>query len=174
MKGQLTTGIGANAISLRDGAGALFRRRALVLFIFLIVVVGTAIVTFLLPNRYESRTTILVKNQLVDVAITAQQPGGEGQRHFNHLCVKFARTLGLRVAEARRALLGKTSEAESSNRRYGFLQRQSRRIRISITTSRTAANGLSTEQQSGGAEPAEGLDLAKDRGGEIKDARKRN
>ena len=76
MKGQLTTGIGANAISLRDGAGALFRRRALVLFIFLIVVVGTAIVTFLLPNRYESRTKILVKNQRVDVAITAEQTGG--------------------------------------------------------------------------------------------------
>ena len=53
MKGQLTTGIGANAISLRDGAGALFRRRALVLAIFLIVVVGTAIVTFLLPNNLE-------------------------------------------------------------------------------------------------------------------------
>src|SRR5256884_9819904 len=76
MKGQLTTGIGANAISLRDGAGALFRRRALVLFIFLIVVVGTAIVTFLLPNKYESRTKILVKNQRVDVAITAEQTGG--------------------------------------------------------------------------------------------------
>src|SRR5437870_926115 len=76
MKGQLTTGIGANAISLRDGAGALFRRRALVLSIFLIVVVGTAIVTFLLPNKYESRTKILVKNQRVDVAITAEQTGG--------------------------------------------------------------------------------------------------
>src|SRR5438477_12791090 len=76
MKGQLTTGIGANAISLRDGAGALFRRRTLVLSIFLIVVVGTAIVTFLLPNKDESRTKILVKNQRVDVAITAEQTGG--------------------------------------------------------------------------------------------------
>jgi len=70
MKGQLTTGIGANAISLRDGAGALFRRRALVLSIFLIVIAGTAIVTFLLPNKYESRTKILVKNQRADVVIT--------------------------------------------------------------------------------------------------------
>src|SRR2546429_9467406 len=76
MKGQLTTGIGANAISLRDGAGALFRRRALVLSIFLIVVVGTAIVTFLLPNKYESRTKILVKNQRADVVITPEQTGG--------------------------------------------------------------------------------------------------
>ena len=76
MKGQLTTGIGANAISLRDGAGALFRRRALVLSIFLIVIAGTAIVTFLLPNKYESRTKILVKNQRADVVITPEQTGG--------------------------------------------------------------------------------------------------
>src|SRR5205823_1294543 len=52
--------------------------------------------------------------------------------------------------------------------------RQSRRIRISIATGRATANGFSTKQQSGGAEPAEGLDLAKDRGSEIEDARKRN
>src|SRR6266568_5575808 len=89
--------------------------------------------------------------------------GTEGQRHFNHLRVEFARTLRLRVAEAGRALLGKASEAESSNRRYGFLQRQSRRIRNSITTGRTAADGFSTEQQSGGTEPAKGFDVAKDR-----------
>ncbi len=76
MKGQLTTGIGANPFSLRDGAGALFRRRALVLCIFLIVVVGTAIVTFLLPNKFESRMKILVKNQRADVVITPQQTGG--------------------------------------------------------------------------------------------------
>src|SRR5260370_37837800 len=77
--------------------------------------------------------------------------GTEGQRHFNHLRVKFARTLRLRVAEAGRALLGKASEAESSNRRDRFLRSQSRRIRISITSGRTAADGFSTKQQSGGA-----------------------
>src|SRR3989442_12635002 len=101
-------------------------------------------------------------------------PGAEGQRNFNHLRVKFARTLSLRVTEAWRTLPGKASEAESSNRRYGFLQRQSRRIRIAITTVRTTADRFSTKQQSGGAEPAEGFDVAKDRGSEIKDARKRD
>jgi uncharacterized protein involved in exopolysaccharide biosynthesis len=72
MRGQLTTGLGNNPISLRDGAAALFRRKALVLFTFLAVIIGTAIVTFLLPNKYESRTKILVKNQRVDVAITPE------------------------------------------------------------------------------------------------------
>jgi polysaccharide biosynthesis transport protein len=57
---------------LRDVAGALFRRKALVLIIFLTVIVGTAVVTLWLPNRYESRMKILVKNQRVDVAITPE------------------------------------------------------------------------------------------------------
>ena len=76
MKGELTTGFGSNSISLRDGASALFRRRVLVLFTFLAVVLGTAIVTYLLPNKYESRMKILVKNQRVDVAITPGATGG--------------------------------------------------------------------------------------------------
>jgi uncharacterized protein involved in exopolysaccharide biosynthesis len=76
MKGQLTTGLGGNSISLRDGAAAMFRRKGLVIFIFAAVVIGTAIVTFLLPNKYDSRMKILVKNQRVDVAITPEQTGG--------------------------------------------------------------------------------------------------
>ncbi len=72
MKGELTTGFGGNSISLRDGAGARFRRKALVLLTFLTVVLGTAVVTYLLPNKYESRMKILVKNQRVDVAITPE------------------------------------------------------------------------------------------------------
>jgi polysaccharide chain length determinant protein (PEP-CTERM system associated) len=76
MKGQLTTGFGGNSISVRDGASALFRRRGLVLFTFLAVVIGTASVTWMLPNKYESRMKILVKNQRVDVAITPQATGG--------------------------------------------------------------------------------------------------
>ncbi|HMG74418.1 MAG TPA: Wzz/FepE/Etk N-terminal domain-containing protein [Pyrinomonadaceae bacterium] len=76
MKGQLTTGFGGNSISLRDGASALFRRRGLVLFIFITVVLGTALLTWILPNKYESRMKILVKNQRVDVAITPEATSG--------------------------------------------------------------------------------------------------
>lgn len=76
MKGELTTGSGGNSITLRDGASALFRRKALVLFTFLALVLGTAIVTWLLPNKYESRMKILVKNQRVDVVITPEATGG--------------------------------------------------------------------------------------------------
>ena len=72
MKGELTTGFGSSSISLRDGAGAVFRRKSLILITFLTIIVGTAIVTFLLPNKYESRMKILVKNQRVDVAITPE------------------------------------------------------------------------------------------------------
>src|SRR6266404_5962574 len=76
MRAQLTTGFGKNAINLREGASALFRRRSLVLFIFLAVVIGAVIVTVLLPNRYESRMKILVKNQRVDIAITPEATTG--------------------------------------------------------------------------------------------------
>ena len=76
MKGELATGFGGNSISLRDGASALFRRRGLVLFIFLTVVLGTALLTWILPNKYESRMKILVKNQRVNVAITPEATSG--------------------------------------------------------------------------------------------------
>lgn len=76
MKNQLTTGLAGNSISIRDGAVAVFRRKVVVLFIFLAVVLGTAVITFLLPNKYDSRMKILVKNQRVDVAITPEQTNG--------------------------------------------------------------------------------------------------
>src|ERR1700730_17937634 len=72
MNGELTTGFNGDSISLRDGASALFRRRGLVLLIFLAVVLGTAAITWILPNKYESRMKILVKNQRLDVAITPE------------------------------------------------------------------------------------------------------
>ncbi|HEX5702343.1 MAG TPA: Wzz/FepE/Etk N-terminal domain-containing protein [Pyrinomonadaceae bacterium] len=71
MTRELTTSVGRQNISLRDGAAALFRRKGLVLLTFLTVLIGTVVVTLLLPNKYESRMKILVKNQRVDVAITA-------------------------------------------------------------------------------------------------------
>ncbi len=76
MRAQLTTGFDNNAINLREGASALFRRKSLVLFTFLAVIIGTVIVTLLLPNRYESRMKILVKNQRVDIAITPEATTG--------------------------------------------------------------------------------------------------
>src|SRR5215831_2744042 len=76
MRPQLTTGYGKNPISLRDGASAVFRRRGLVLFTFLAVLTGTILVTVMLPNRYDSRMKILVKNQRVDVAITPEATNG--------------------------------------------------------------------------------------------------
>src|SRR5262252_2643830 len=76
MRPQLTTGYSKNPISLRDGASAVFRRRGLVLVTFLTVIAGTILVTLLLPNRYDSRMKILVKNQRVDVAITPEATNG--------------------------------------------------------------------------------------------------
>src|ERR1700752_5239185 len=71
MTRELTTSVGRQNLSIRDGAAALFRRKGLVLLIFRPVLAGTVVVTLILPDRYESRIKILVQNQRVDVAITA-------------------------------------------------------------------------------------------------------
>jgi succinoglycan biosynthesis transport protein ExoP len=71
MTRELTTTVGRQNISIRDGAAALFRRKWMVLAIFLTVLLGTIAFTLILPDKYESRMKILVKNQRVDVAITA-------------------------------------------------------------------------------------------------------
>ena len=76
MNTKLTRGFDRNNLSLREGSGVLFRRKALIVTSFLIIVLATAAVTFLLPNRYESRMKILVKNMRVDVAITPGQTNG--------------------------------------------------------------------------------------------------
>src|SRR5262249_29945187 len=76
MTRQLTTGLGNSSISVRDGASALFRRRALVLFTFLAVITGTIIISLILPKRYSSRMKILVKTQRVDLAITPEATTG--------------------------------------------------------------------------------------------------
>lgn len=85
MRPQLTTAYSKNPISLRDGASAVFRRRGLVLFTFLAVVAGTILVTLLLPNRYDSRLKILVKNQRVDVAITPEATNGNAPSVVNEV-----------------------------------------------------------------------------------------
>lgn len=76
MRRQLTTGLGNNSFTVRDGASALFRRRGLVLFTFLVVVAGAIIVSLMLPNRYSARMKVLVKNQRVDLAITPEATTG--------------------------------------------------------------------------------------------------
>jgi uncharacterized protein involved in exopolysaccharide biosynthesis len=89
MTRELTTSIGRQTISIRDGAAALFRRKWMVLLIFLTVLAGTVLVTIVLPDKYESRMKILVRNQRIDVAITpgAAEPsvGSEGEVTENQI-----------------------------------------------------------------------------------------
>ena len=76
MKGQLTTGLGGNSLSLRDSAGALFRRKGLVVFIFAAVVLGTAGVAdrenhpFSTLAKPQSVTTCVNRSLLVSNSIS--------------------------------------------------------------------------------------------------------
>lgn len=63
-------------VSTRDVAGVIFRHKLLICVTFLTVVIGTAIVTFMMPNQYESRMKILVKNTRSDVPITPERTNG--------------------------------------------------------------------------------------------------
>lgn len=63
-------------VSVRDVASVLFRHKLLLCATFLAVAVGTALFTFLLPNEYESRMKILVKNTRSDVPITPERTTG--------------------------------------------------------------------------------------------------
>src|SRR5678815_4236379 len=63
-------------VSVRDIASVVFRHKLLICVTFLTVAIGTAIVTFVMPNQYESRMKILVKNTRTDVPITPERTSG--------------------------------------------------------------------------------------------------
>lgn len=63
-------------LSVRDFVGVIFRHKLLICLTFITVVAATAVITFLMPNQYESRMRILVKNTRADVPITAERTTG--------------------------------------------------------------------------------------------------
>src|SRR5436189_2500537 len=71
-------------LSVRDIVGILFRHKALICTTFLTVAIGTAVLTFLMPNEYESRMKILVKNTRSDVPITPERTTGTAGTYFEN------------------------------------------------------------------------------------------
>ena len=63
-------------VSVRDVASVIFRHKLLLCVTFLAIALGTAAITYLMPNEYESRMKILVKNTRSDVPITPEQTLG--------------------------------------------------------------------------------------------------
>ncbi|MEP7339123.1 MAG: Wzz/FepE/Etk N-terminal domain-containing protein [Acidobacteriota bacterium] len=59
--------------SLREGSAGLFRQKWIIASVFMVVILAVAAVTWLLPNRYESRMKILVKNSRADVIVSPEQ-----------------------------------------------------------------------------------------------------
>ena len=71
-------------VSVRDVASVIFRHKLLLCVTFLAVALGTAAITFLMPNEYESRMKILVKNTRSDVPITPEQTIGSTGNNFEN------------------------------------------------------------------------------------------
>lgn len=63
-------------LSPRDVASIWFRHKLMIAVTFLLIAGGTAVVTMMLPNEYESRMKILVKGLRTDVPITPERTGG--------------------------------------------------------------------------------------------------
>ncbi|MGH9928077.1 MAG: GumC family protein [Pyrinomonadaceae bacterium] len=71
-------------VSVRDLVSILFRHKLLLCVTFLAVALGTAAITLLMPNEYESRMKILVKNTRSDVPITPEQTVGSTGNFFEN------------------------------------------------------------------------------------------
>lgn len=71
-------------VSVRDVVSVLFRHKLLILTTFLTVACGTAVATFLMPNEYESKLKILVKNTRSDVPITPERTTGATGTFFEN------------------------------------------------------------------------------------------
>ncbi len=62
-------------LSLRDVAVVVFRRKWLILLTFLTTAVAASILAFAMPDQYESRMKILVKNIRAEAPVTAEKTG---------------------------------------------------------------------------------------------------
>jgi uncharacterized protein involved in exopolysaccharide biosynthesis len=65
-----------STFSVRDAASLWFRHKLLLVVTFLTIAIGVGVGTFLMPNEYESRMKILVKNMRTDVPITPEATNG--------------------------------------------------------------------------------------------------
>lgn len=61
------------AFSPREIAAALFRQKKLIAVVFITILATVAAATMLLPDRYESRLKILVKNTRAEIVVSGEQ-----------------------------------------------------------------------------------------------------
>lgn len=77
------SGKSESQVSVRDVASILFRHKLLLCATFLTVALGTAAITMLMPNEFEARMKILVKNTRSDVPITPERTLGSTGSFFD-------------------------------------------------------------------------------------------
>lgn len=69
----LSSGNNKAAFSLREIAATLFRRKKLIAVVFLTTLATVTVGTMLLPDRYESRLKVLVKNTRAEIVVSGEQ-----------------------------------------------------------------------------------------------------
>ena len=71
MKKNVPSHLVSSSIGLRQIAAALFRKKWLVLVTFITACIAAGLFTFLMPDKYESRMKILVRNMRTESPVTA-------------------------------------------------------------------------------------------------------
>lgn len=67
------------SVSLREASSAVFRQIKIISLVFFVVLVVVTAVILLLPNRYEARMKVLVKNARADVIVSPEQTSNTQQ-----------------------------------------------------------------------------------------------
>src|SRR5947209_4149606 len=70
----------AHSVSPIDIRAILRQRRSLILTVFIVIVATVMIGTLAMPNQYETRMKVLVKNERADVIVSPDRNGGSGYR----------------------------------------------------------------------------------------------
>ena len=63
----------SSSVSLRDVISAIFRQSKIIGLVFFIILVGVTAIVLLIPNRYETRMKVLVKNARAEVIVSPEQ-----------------------------------------------------------------------------------------------------
>lgn len=69
----ITSAVNKNNYSLRDAISVIFRQKRLITSVFILVLLAVVSITWLLPNKYESRMKLLVKNSRAEIIVSPEQ-----------------------------------------------------------------------------------------------------
>ncbi len=136
----LTNGINKSSFSLRDVVAVIFRQKWLIASVFVLAILVVAVITWLLPDRYESRIKILVKNSRADVIVSPEQTGnmtltGEVSEVQVNSEIELIQSHDLFEAVVKKTGLAKQYLSENQNQSPAAVEKAARQLEKDINIS---------------------------------------